>query len=85
MNAAANRLSALWCLILFALEIICFQFYTFCFGSTALAAVMALLVFIIGFAAVSLFAAFRTSKKDQTGSGTEESEQAGQPQNDGGQ
>lgn len=49
MKTAANRLGVLWCLIHFALEIICFQYYTFCFGSTALAAVIAFIYDVIAF------------------------------------
>ena len=69
MKAAANRLGGLWCLIHFALEIICFQFYTFCFGSTALAAVMAFIYDIIAFfpqfligGAVEKFSRFHVGK-----------------------
>ena len=45
----SNKLSILWFLIHFGLEVICFQFYGFCFGDPVLAAVMALIYDIIAF------------------------------------
>ena len=48
-------------------------------------AIIAVFVFIIGFAAVSIFAAHRTTTEDKTKPETKEPEQAGQPQNDDGQ
>jgi len=48
-NTLPTKLSLLWCLIHFGLEVICFQYYTFCFGEPLLAAVMALIYDVIAF------------------------------------
>ena len=45
----ARKISGLWFCIHFALEVICFQFYTSCFHSTAIALAATLIYDIIAF------------------------------------